>query len=100
MTLQERFDSKYVPITESGCWIWTASTDREGYGRIGVNRINRHAHRVSWELKHGPIPDSRPKTRAALLTIDHLCRVRCCVNPDHMEVVTLAENLRRSPKEL
>lgn len=49
----------------------------------------RLAHRVAYEIHVGPIPDG--------LEIDHLCRVRCCVNPDHLEPVTHRENMRRSP---
>lgn len=101
MTLRDRFEMKYIPVTESGCWLWTASTDQHGYGRIGVDRKNRQAHRVAWELYKGRIPsNTNAATRADIHTIDHLCRVRSCVNPDHLEVVTLAENVKRSPKEL
>jgi len=69
------------------CLLWRDAVDR-GYGRIFVDGRSLRAHRVVWELVHGPIPEG--------LTIDHLCRVRSCCNPDHMEVVTLAENNRRA----
>jgi len=60
---------KYVlPVTESGCWLWLASGP-DGYGRFGT----QGAHRLSYVLAKGPIPRN--------LQIDHLCRVRCCVNP-------------------
>lgn len=74
------------------CWLWTGSfQSRRGYGttrRTGLSQT-RLAHRVSYELPHGPIP--------AGLEIDHLCRVPACVNPAHLEAVTHAENLQRSP---
>ncbi len=71
------------------CWVWQRFKDRGGYGRkwIGVGRPEALAHRVYYELYVGPIPEG--------LQIDHLCRVRACVNPEHMEPVTFAENQRR-----
>jgi hypothetical protein len=83
-----RFFEKVV-AGEDGCWIWAggiAST----YGRFFLTSTRAYigAHRFSWELVNGPIPDD--------MTIDHLCFVRRCVNPAHMEVVTQAENNRRA----
>lgn len=69
------------------CWIWTACITADGYGSFAPNRIARLAHRVAYELIVGAIPDG--------LTIDHLCRVRSCVNPGHLDVVTPGENYRR-----
>lgn len=78
-----------IEITES-CWLWTDAPSRYGYGRLSVGgragRV-RLAHRVVWELLVGPISDG--------MTLDHLCRVRMCVNPDHLEEVTLKENKER-----
>lgn len=71
-----------------GCWIWTASTDQKGYGRITRNNRKHSAHRYMYKLLVGPIPDG--------LELDHLCRVTSCVNPAHLEPVTTRENLRRS----
>lgn len=65
------------------CWTWLGRQDGKGYGRYQ----NRAAHRVTYELLVGPIPDG--------LHIDHLCRNPGCVNPGHMEPVTLVENARR-----
>lgn len=78
----------------SGCWLWRGVTTHDGYGRIYVARVDgkqvqRMAHRVAYEAFIGPIPPS--------LTLDHLCRVRACVNPAHLEPVTQRENLNRSP---
>lgn len=71
------------------CWLWTGHRSAQGYGRIGTGegRAVALVHRVVWELLVGPIPAS--------LELDHLCRVRSCCNPDHLEPVTHAENVRR-----
>ena len=71
----------------SGCWLWTAHVDRLGYGHVTRGGQNQRVHRVMYELAKGPIPEG--------LTIDHLCRVRSCVNPEHMEPVTQRVNVLR-----
>lgn len=86
-TLPELFNARYVPVTESGCWIWIGEVAAHGYGLLGFDGHREYAHRVSHRLFKGEIPDG--------LTIDHLCRVRCCVNPDHLEAVTRGENVLR-----
>lgn len=73
--------------TSGDCWVWTGSRTSEGYGRLLVFGVHYTAHRVSYELHHGPIPDG--------LVLDHLCRNVSCVNPDHLEPVTDAENVLR-----
>jgi len=69
------------------CWIWLGTKQLKtlkGYGLCG----NKLAHRMSYELFKGRIPD--------WLEIDHLCRNKCCVNPEHLEAVTHSENLKRN----
>ena len=74
-----------VNKTES-CWIWTAALDQDGYGKCRRDGVKR-AHRVAYEELVGPIP--------AGLHLDHLCRVRECVNPEHLQPVTNLLNLMR-----
>jgi HNH endonuclease len=81
LSAAERFWTK-VEKTET-CWLWLASTDRDGYGRFGRTL----AHRMAYELTVGPIPRE--------LQIDHVCRVKRCVRPSHLEPVTSQENRRR-----
>ncbi len=83
----ERFMKFVYPVTESGCWLWTGASRTRGYGTFHLNRKNRPAHRISHEIFKGPIPEG--------FDIDHLCKVTCCVNPDHIEAVTVHENVKR-----
>jgi hypothetical protein len=75
-----------VEETET-CWLWRGTVRADGYGKLWVRAHNVFAHRVAYELIYGPIPEG--------LQIDHLCRVRACVRPSHLEAVTAAENTRR-----
>lgn len=82
---RERFESKIFYCTVTGCWLWTRCTNSNGYGQARFGGKTRLAHRVSYELHIGPLPDG--------LVIDHLCRTRNCVNPDHLRAVAQSENL-------
>lgn len=86
-TLKQRFDAKWEADPETGCWMWTASLKRTGYGQIRVYGHYTRAHRAAYELYVGPIPEG--------MHIDHLCRTKACVNPAHLEPVSQAENTRR-----
>ena len=77
-----------VTFTEAGHWLWTAGTNGNGYGRFSIGGRNLFAHRIAWSWRHGvQIPDG--------LSIDHLCRIRGCVCPDHLEAVSQRENTLR-----
>lgn len=84
MTTEERFWSK-VRITP-GCWEWIGGRG-DGYGCFWYRKKPGKAYRYSYEIHKGPIPPG--------LEIDHLCRNRACVNPDHLEAVTTVVNVMR-----
>jgi isocitrate/isopropylmalate dehydrogenase len=84
---EQRFWNKVALPNEQGCMEWMANIQPNGYGSFQLYGSKRLAHRLSYELRVGPIPEG--------LHIDHLCRNRACIRPDHLEAVTLRENLNR-----
>ncbi len=81
MTKNEDLKAFFSKVAKSdGCWLWTGAKQSNGYG----NYRGRLAHRVSYEMRGGKIPYG--------MTIDHICRVRDCVNPKHLRVMTQKDN--------
>lgn len=89
--LEDRFWEK-VSKTES-CWIWEATLTRKGYGMVSVEGKARQAHRVSWSLANGPIPNG--------MLVDHICHNHACVNPEHLRLASAKSNseYRKGPQK-
>ena len=88
----EKLDPTRHTVVDGGfstpCWRYSGYIDRKGYGIIKSKiRPARLAHRISYEIAHGPVPPG--------LELDHLCRNKWCINPDHLEAVTHTENMQR-----
>lgn len=81
----ERFYSQ--TIISNNCWEWTGHIMNAGYGALSTNSGTQLVHRYAYKQFIGEIPDK--------MTIDHLCKNKLCVNPDHLEIVTRTENIRR-----
>lgn len=78
---------KRVAVLDNGCWQWTGAPNSHGYGRMRIRNKSLTAHRISYLLFVGALKDG--------LVIDHICRKRDCVNPAHLELVTVRENTMR-----
>ena len=79
-----RFESKIIPEPNTGCWLWCASLNEHGYGRVRYEGRSWRAHRAIYQIITGTLPP----------LLDHRCRQRCCVNPVHLRPITNAENIR------
>lgn len=85
--LKDRFNDKWTPEANSGCHLWTACVNKDGYGLIhSAEGKLSPAHRIGWELKHGAIPNR--------LCVLHKCDVKCCVNPDHLFLGSKSDNTK------
>lgn len=80
----KRFERKYIPEPNSGCWLWTSTMHEGGYGEFKENGKRIRAHVWSYKTFVGPIPEG--------LFVLHHCDMRCCVNPDHLYVGTKWQN--------
>lgn len=87
--LPSRFWDRVIPEPNTGCWYYIGGTRGHGYGSFYCSIAEKSvaAHRASWEAANGPVIQGK--------FLDHLCRVRICVNPSHLEVVTNRENIQR-----
>lgn len=82
----ENLSKKFI-IDSNGCWVWQANISQSGYGRVSAYNKVYQAHRLMYRQVKGDIPAGQ--------VIDHLCRVRPCINPSHLEPVSIGENVKR-----
>lgn len=87
MAIAELIADRSIPEPNSGCWLWLAGCYGNGYGCMSINGRQQPAHVASYEAHYGSVPSG--------LELDHRCRNKLCVNPDHLDPVTHAENVRR-----
>lgn len=82
--LADRVEYYSMPLTESQCIAWMGYVAPDGYARLSVNGVSREVHRLIFEMGHGEIPSGAQ--------IDHMCGVRCCVNPHHLRAASPKQN--------
>ena len=80
----DRFEESAMPVTETGCLLWSGAMYPKGYGCIKVNGVNTGAHIFAWERVHGKVPKE--------YMIDHKCHTPACCNPDHLRLATRSQN--------
>lgn len=85
--LRHYLESRISPEPNSGCWLWEAGWSSRGYGVFWVEQFEYKAHRIVYIIVKGSIPKG--------LELDHLCRNKCCCNPDHLEAVPHLVNVQR-----
>jgi hypothetical protein len=85
----ERFEAKFIPEPNSGCWLWTSAVNSGGYGTFSIRHSKSvMAHRFAYEIYKSEIPHG--------LEVDHRCFNRQCVNPDHLDAVSRKINVHRA----
>lgn len=95
MPIEDRFNSKWIPEPNSGCWLWDGAQLPRGYGILGKGRRGKgyyYAHRLSYQLHRGEVPDG--------LSVLHRCDVPSCVNPDHLFLGTQKTNMEDKKAKL
>lgn len=91
LDIMDLYPDQVIPEPNSGCWLCASNNNGFGYAQFKLGGRRVSAHRLSYELSIGRIPEG--------FEVDHRCRLTCCVNPDHLEAVTQFENKRRANRD-